>query len=314
MIQKRPAEYWDVLHAFRSNIVQQRTKHCISREHLFNMDQTMCQFDMVPNRTNHSTGSKTIRIASTKATKKGFTVALCANGAGEKLPALIIFKEKGAKLGPRVSQAITIPPNVRISASDNGWMTSQLYHWWLNNVYGSNMAARRLLLVDNYKAHLTEESKTIVKNCNSELVLIPAGCTSLVQPMDVSINRPFKQRMRDLWVQWFAGHTERTVHGNPKQPSRQDVINWVSDAWNSIKAETIQESFVLCGITAAVSENNKMFSHIPRVVLEETMSRNETTLRLALLNDFKNKHIILSVASFRIIRQSNYRTVDATVI
>lgn len=77
--------------------------------------------------------------------------------------------------------------------------------------------------------------------------------------------------MRDLWVQWFAGHTERTVHGNPKQPSRQDVINWVSDAWNSIKAETIQESFVLCGITAAVdgSENNKMFSHVPRVVLED---------------------------------------------
>ena len=90
--------------------------------------------------------------------------------------------------------------------------------------------------------------------------------------MDVSVNRLFKKRMRDLWVQWFAGHTLRTVHGNPKQPSRQDVINWVSDAWNSIKAEMIQESFVLCGITAAVdgSENKMMFSHVPRVVQEES--------------------------------------------
>ena len=229
----------------------------------------MCQFDMVPNRTNDLTGSKTIRIVSTKAKKKGFTVALCANGAGEKLPVLMIFKEKGGKLGPRVSKTLTLPPNVAVTASQNGWMTGNLYHWWLNNVYGSNMAPRRLFLVDNYKAHLTEESKTIVENCNSELLFIPAGCTSLVQPMDVSVNRPFKQRMRDLWVQWFAGHT---VHGNPKQPSRQDVINWVSDAWNSIKAEMIQEPFVLCGITAAVdcSENKMTFSHVPRVVLEES--------------------------------------------
>ena len=49
--QKVPVEYWDVLHAFRSNIVQLRIKHGIPRENVFNMDQTMCQFDMVPNRT-----------------------------------------------------------------------------------------------------------------------------------------------------------------------------------------------------------------------------------------------------------------------
>ena len=116
---------------------------------------------------------------------------------------------------------------------------------------------------------MTDESKHIVdKNCNSELIFIPAGCTSLEQAMDVSVNRPFKQHMRDLWVKWFSNHTLRTVHGNPKTPSWPDVINWVSAAWDSIKAEAIQESFLLCGITAAVdgSENDKMF---PRVALEE---------------------------------------------
>ncbi|KAL5475943.1 hypothetical protein EMCRGX_G025823 [Ephydatia muelleri] len=50
--------------------------------------------------------------------------------------------------------------------------------------------------------------------------------------------------MRDLWVEWFTGHTQCTVHGNPKQPS---------------------------SIAAAVdgSENNKMFSQVPRIVLED---------------------------------------------
>ena len=51
----------------------------------------MCRFDMAPNRTNHTVGSKCVRIVTTKASKKGFTVALAANGAGEKLSALIIF-------------------------------------------------------------------------------------------------------------------------------------------------------------------------------------------------------------------------------
>ena len=215
--QKLPVDFCDVLHGFRANIMQQRVQHNISPAHVFNMDQTMCHFDMVPNRMNNSIGKKCIRIVSTKATNKGFTVAHCANGAGEKVPALIIFKEKGGKLGPRVIKTLTCPPNVLVTASTNGWMTANVYHWWLNTVCGTNMAARRLLLVDTYKTHMTDESKQIVdENCNSELILIPAGCTSLVQPMDVSVNRPCKQHRRDLWVKWFSNHMQRTVHGNPK--------------------------------------------------------------------------------------------------
>ena len=50
-------------------------QHHLTPEDIINMDQTMCRFDMVPGRTN---GKCSIRIVSTKATKKGFTVALAA--------------------------------------------------------------------------------------------------------------------------------------------------------------------------------------------------------------------------------------------
>eukprot|EP00731_Ephydatia_muelleri_P026312 Em0018g412a len=86
-------------------------------------------------------------------------------------------------------------------------------------------------------------------------------------PMDVSINRPFKQAMREIWVTWFSKHT---IHGNLTQPTRQDAIDWVSAAWNSIKSETIVESFKCCGITASVdgSDDTKMFRRVPRVIIE----------------------------------------------
>ena len=270
--QKIPTDYHDILQQFRTDIVKLRIQHSYSTKEMYNMDQTMCRFDMAPNRTNNTVGSKTVRIVTTKASKKGFTVALAANGAGEKLPALIIFKERGGKLGPRVSKLLTIPPNVKVMATRNGWMTAEMYHWWLENIYGCDMTTRRLLLVDNYKAHTTELSMaTVESKCNSDIVLIPAGCTPLVQPMDVSVNRPFKALMREQWVTWFSTHNLHTKHGNLKQPTRQDVINWVSKAWESVKMETIVESFLLCGITPQVdgSENHKMFSHVPHVIVEQ---------------------------------------------
>ena len=48
------------------------------------------------------------------------------------------------------------------------------------------------------------------------------------------------------------------------------AIDWVSAAWNSIKSETIVESFKCCGITASVdgSDDTKMFCCVPRVIIE----------------------------------------------
>lgn len=99
------------------------------------MDQTMCRFDMAPSQSNSKRGERTIRIENTRAEKKGFTVALAATASGEKLPAVIVFKERGGKLGTRVKSKLKIPENVRVRASSNGQMTAPEYHHWLTNVF-----------------------------------------------------------------------------------------------------------------------------------------------------------------------------------
>ena len=98
-----------------------------------------CQYrsnhvQVCPGRINDVTGKHSVRIVSTKTRKKGLTVALAAKGSGEKLPALIIFKELNGQLGPKVRQLLVIPDNVQVTASTNSWMTAHLYHWWLCNV------------------------------------------------------------------------------------------------------------------------------------------------------------------------------------
>jgi hypothetical protein len=49
-----------------------------------------------------------------------------------------------------------------------------------------------MLILDSFRGHNTEEVKKILKSRNTEQVRIPGGLTSMLQPLDVWINRPFK--------------------------------------------------------------------------------------------------------------------------
>ena len=94
-------DYRELLHSFRKSVIVTRKTKNIGPPDIVNMDQTMCRFDMPFSRTNNKKGEKTICIKTTRADKKGFTVALAATASGVKLPAVIVFKERGGSLGYR---------------------------------------------------------------------------------------------------------------------------------------------------------------------------------------------------------------------
>ena len=62
----------------------------------------------------------------------------------------------------------------------------------------------------------------------------------------------------------------KTKMGNLKQPTRQDAINWVSKAWDSIKQETIVNSILICGISNALdgSEDYHVSDDLPVIELD----------------------------------------------
>ncbi|KAH7937196.1 hypothetical protein HPB49_008606 [Dermacentor silvarum] len=115
-----------------------------------NMDQTMVRIDNPANRTNNVIGESTIRIANTGCARRGFTVCLAACVTGQKLPAFIIFpKEQSGKIPARAFASLRIPVNVRLTATKNGWMTSEKMQEWLSRVWGPHVNdVRRLLVLD----------------------------------------------------------------------------------------------------------------------------------------------------------------------
>ena len=69
----------------------------------------------------------------------------------------------------------------------------------------------------------------------SDLVVIPAGMTSVLQPLDVSINKPFKEQ----YEKWFCEpNRELTPTGKIKGAAPHFVVaNWVSAAWKMIEGQ-----------------------------------------------------------------------------
>ena len=92
-----------------------------------------------------------------------------------------------------------IPANVLVSASKSGWMTRETMALWIRRVWGNpEDNVRRLLVLDEYRVHKTEEVREYAEDKKTDLVYVLGGCTSLAQPLDVSINKPFKSNMCHL--------------------------------------------------------------------------------------------------------------------
>lgn len=79
---------------------------------------------------------------------------------------------------------------------------------------------------------------------NTVLSIIPGGLTKILQPLDISVNRSFKVKLRKIWESWMSdGEHSFTKTGRMRRASYAEVCDWVAEAWNDVKSETIRNGF-----------------------------------------------------------------------
>ena len=111
-----------------------------------------------------------------------------------------------------------------------------------NTPYSSGIPSeeRTLLVWDSFRGHLTDGVKSYAKKCKIDQAVIPGGLTGILQPLDVVINKPFKDRLRQLWQDWMInGKHQFMASGKQKKPTKNQVLQWIKTAW-----KTIPESMV----------------------------------------------------------------------
>ena len=70
------------------------------------------------------------------------------------------------------------------------------------------------------------------------MLYIPAGCTDKLQPLDVTVNKLFKDYYRQ-----YLEMNEMPHMASKAQSERQHVINAVSFSWDNIPKDVIKAGF-----------------------------------------------------------------------
>jgi len=213
-------------------------------------DETAIYLDMPPNHTLEKKGVKEVLLKTTGCEKLRLTVMLAATVDGRKLPPLLILKRKP------LPKSEAFPKDIIVRVQEKGWMTEELMLEWLKIVWGHRPRAflnqPSMLVLDAFKGHLTDSLKNQLRKMKTELVVIPGGMTSVLQPMDISINKLFKDRLRQQYLTWIVDPAcELTETGKLKRAAPSEIAPWVSAAWKAIPESIIVRSFKKCCISNA---------------------------------------------------------------
>jgi hypothetical protein len=79
---------------------------------------------------------------------------------------------------------------------------------WLAPQYSTRVQGERVLLVmDSAPGHKTVEVKEACKRHDIDICMIPGGCTKYLQPLDLTVNRSFKCKLKEYWSDAMRGYT-----------------------------------------------------------------------------------------------------------
>ena len=112
-------------------------------------------------------------------------VVLAASADGSMLHHFVIFK------GKRKLKNLSVPRGWVVTVQQKGWMDADLMKHWVQEIWLKYTSRRKaLLVIDSFSAHCTEEIRDLLSRNNTDIALIPGGCTctSKLQPLDMSLN------------------------------------------------------------------------------------------------------------------------------
>lgn len=223
-----------------------KSKKIASDDLIVAMDETSVFFDMISNTTVTPTGSKSVPMQSTGHQKEHATIVLAAKADGTKLKPYVVFKKS-----VREVQKLQETKGVIVRSSNNGWMNQDLTVDWLKSVFGKFSFQRRLLAWDSYRCHISAETTNELKQYNTDVAVIPGGCTKYIQAPDVSWNKPFKQKITEFYDNWMSGSEQKeyTRGGNLKAPSKALLLQWILNAWKELPTAMIIKSFKACALS-----------------------------------------------------------------
>jgi hypothetical protein len=176
---------------------------------------------------------------------KRVTVAMTVTASGKVLLTMLVFK--GSYKGRIVKEELpTLTPSMFYACQANAWMDERAMLQWVEWVLKPYVETAPdgiipMLFLDSYRCHMMSSVVDRVNELGVEVRIIPGGCTPLVQPVDIGINRPLKCKLRELWECWMVEVGLR--QGRTQPPKRRQIALWVEEALEVLHPQLVRNSW-----------------------------------------------------------------------
>lgn len=208
--------------------------------YIINIDET--GWEVVPGSIKvwHMVGADHVVRYANANQKEKITVVAAIAADGTKMP--LQFIAKGKTDAVIETQIGDVGYHFR-TFSENGWTTENTFIEYLTGLrhhIGFDDEHTIHILMDVFRAHITENVKKSCSELNIKIHLIPAGMTDELQPLDRKIFGPIKSYARYLYRNRMKGFDiSKSEEHRTKKDACQDMVC----AWERLSKDTIQGAF-----------------------------------------------------------------------
>ena len=202
--------------AFLAGVTETVTMEEIPPELILNWDQTGIHLVPGSTWTMEKQGEKRVEMSGGND-KRQITAVFCASSLGDFLPVQLIYQGKTPRCHPRFS----FPDDWHITHSPRHWSTEETILQYIEQIvvpYVETVRERvnnkpALVIIDNFKGQITASVNDLLEQNNIHVCLLPPNTTDLLQPLDISVNKPVKEFLRQF-QDWYSGEVLKQLDGS----------------------------------------------------------------------------------------------------
>jgi len=202
----------------------------IPPELILNWDQTGIKIVPTTTWTMERRGSKRVEVVGTND-KRQITAVFCGTIQGDFLPVQLIYAGKTARCHPKFS----FPAGWHVTHAKKHWSTEETMHQYIkfvilpyvNSVRSSlfDDTTAGLIIMDNFKGQITANVSKLLEDNNLHVCLLPPNTTDLLQPMDLTVNKPAKSFLKKEFSEWYSNELLQQLRAHRRVSLNQIELN-----------------------------------------------------------------------------------------
>ncbi|XP_053134200.1 pogo transposable element with ZNF domain isoform X2 [Hemicordylus capensis] len=170
-------------------------------------------------------------------------IVLAILADGSVLPTLVFYRG-------RVEQAANVPEMIVLEAKESGYSDDEIMELWSSKVWQKHIESQNskgMLVLDCHRTHLSEEVLSMLSSSSTLPAVVPAGCSSKIQPLDVCIKRTVKNFLHKKWKEQAKEMADATCDSDILL---QLVLCWLAEVLEVISdcPELVQQSFLVASV------------------------------------------------------------------